>query len=384
MTRFSLRTPADLRPNRIAVARAGGSPVLDLTVSNPTRCGFPYPSDLLAPLADPAGLVYCPDPLGLWSARMAVSEELVRHGAVVAPEQILLTASTSEAYAFLFKLLCGPDEMVLAPVPSYPLFEHLARVEGVRVLPYHLDGDHGWRLDLHELAAAPVGVKAVIAVHPNNPTGSYLHTEDARAVQELCASRGWGFIVDEVFLGFPLAEVGHTLAGGRDCLTFSLGGLSKSVGLPQLKLGWIAASGPEALVTEALERLEVIADTFLSVATPVQLALPVLLERGEGVRRAILDRCRQNLATLCELAGSVPALEVLAPGGGWSGVLRYPAVVDEEELVLSLLADGVAVLPGFFFDFPRDGYLVLSLLPEPQVFREGVTRLLSRLGQSVS
>ncbi|HNX49581.1 MAG TPA: pyridoxal phosphate-dependent aminotransferase [Thermoanaerobaculaceae bacterium] len=379
MTVFSTRTPADLRPNRISVARGAGMPVLDLTVSNPTHCGLPYPSDFLAPLGDPAGLAYRPDPRGLMGARKAVSGELVRLGAVVPPERILLTASTSEAYAFLFKLLCDPGEMVLAPVPSYPLFEHLARVEGVRALPYHLDGDHGWRLDLHELAAAPAGVKAVIAVHPNNPTGSHLHPEDAWAVQELCASRGWGFIVDEVFLDFPLAEIGRSLAGGQTCLTFSLGGLSKSVGLPQLKLGWIAASGPEGLVTEALERLEVIADTFLSVATPVQLALPVLLERGEIVRRAILDRCRQNLAVLRELAGGLPALEVLVPGGGWSGVLRYPAVVDEEDLVLSLLVDGVAVQPGFFFDFPRDGYLVLSLLPEPPIFREGVARLLSRL-----
>jgi hypothetical protein len=381
--RFSSRTPADLRPNRIAAARAGCTPEFDLAVSNPTHCGFPYPPDLLGALAGPAGLVYRPDPRGLTSAREAVCGELARLGAEVTPDRVLLTASTSEGYAFLFKLLCEPGEAVLTPSPSYPLFEHLARVEGVHALPYHLDGEHGWRLDLDELTAAPATVRAVIAVHPNNPTGSYLHPDDALALQELCACRGWGLIVDEVFLDFPLTQTGRSLAGSGTCLTFALGGLSKSVGLPQLKGGWIAASGPEGLVVEALERLEVIADTFLSVATPVQLALPALLQRGAVVRRAILDRCRENLVVLGELAGGLPAVEVLPPGGGWSAVLRFPTVVDEEDLVVALLGEGVAVQPGYFFDFPRDGYLVLSLLPELTIFREGVTRLLARLGQYI-
>jgi alanine-synthesizing transaminase len=381
--RFSSRTPADLRPNRIAVARAGCSPDFDLAVSNPTRCGLPYPPDLLRPLAGPDGLVYRPDPRGLLGAREAVCGEIARLGADVAPERVVLTASTSEAYSFLFKLLCESGEAVLTPLPSYPLFEHLARVEGVHALPYHLDGEHGWRLDLRELTAAPANVRAVIAVHPNNPTGSYLHPDDAEVLEELCASRGWGLIVDEVFLDFPLAGTGRSLAGSRTCLTFVLGGLSKSVGLPQLKLGWIAASGPDDVLAEALDRLEHIADTFLSVATPVQLALPALLEQGAPVRRALIERCRLNLATLGELVGGLPAVEVQPPGGGWSAVLRFPAVVDEEDLVVALLGDGVAVQPGYFFDFPRDGYLVLSLLPELAVFREGVTRLLSRLARYI-
>lgn len=383
--RFSSRTPADLGPNRIALARAAHPPAYDLTVSNPTRCGIPYPHDLLAPLADPAGLAYRPDPRGLAETRRAVAGEYARQGAAVPVEHLVLTASTSEAYALLFKLLCEPGEAVLVGVPSYPLFDHLARVEGVRTEPYHLDPDHGWRLDLHEVAAAPADTRAVIVVHPNNPTGSYLDPEDAAALQALCAARGWALIVDEVFLDFPLAEGGRrarSLAGCPACLTFGLCGLSKSVGLPQLKLGWIAASGPEDVVAPALERLEYLADTFLSVATPVQLAAGELLARGAAVRAAIRTRCESNLMVLREMVGAHPALEVLPPGGGWSAVLRFPAVVDEEELTVELLEhDGVAVQPGFFFDFPRDGHLVLSLLPEPATFREGVKRLLTHLVQ---
>lgn len=383
--RFSSRTPSDLAPNRITLARAAHPPAYDLTVSNPTRCGIPYPEDLLRPLADPAGLAYRPDPRGLVEARRAVSAEYARQGAAVPVERLVLTASTSEAYALLFKLLCEPGEAVLVGVPSYPLFDHLARVEGVRAEPYRLDPDHGWRLDLHELAAAPPDTRAVVVVHPNNPTGSYLDPGDAAALQALCAARGWALIVDEVFLDFPLAATGervHSLAGCATCLTFALGGLSKSVGLPQLKLGWIAASGPEDVVAPALERLEYLADTFLSVATPVQLAAGELLARGAPVRAAIRDRCRGNLATLREAVGAHPALEVLPPEGGWSAVLRFPAVVEEEELAVELLErDGVAVQPGYFFDFAREGHLVLSLLPEPATFREGVARLGARLGR---
>ncbi|HPC83655.1 MAG TPA: pyridoxal phosphate-dependent aminotransferase [Thermoanaerobaculaceae bacterium] len=382
---FSSRTPADLEPNRITLARAAHPPAYDLTDSNPTRCGIPYPEDLLRPLADPAGLAYRPDPRGLVEARRAVSAEYARQGAAVPVERLVLTASTSEAYALLFKLLCEPGEAVLVGVPSYPLFDHLARVEGVRTEPYHLDPDQGWRLDLHELAAAPADTRAVVVVHPNNPTGSYLDPGDAAALQALCAARGWALVVDEVFLDFPLAEGGQrarSLAGSATCLTFALGGLSKSVGLPQLKLGWIAASGPEDVVAPALERLEYLADTFLSVATPVQLAAAELLARGATVRAAIRTRCRSNLTVLREVVGRCPALEVLPPGGGWSAVLRFPAVVDEEELAVELLErDGVAVQPGFFFDFPRDGHLVLSLLPESATFREGAARLGAHLGR---
>ena len=381
-TMFSGRVPADLQPNRISEAlRRLGPPPFDLTVSNPTACGIEYPAELLAPLADPAGLHYRPDPRGLRSARAAVAAEYRRHGVAVDPDRLVLTASTSEAYAFLFKLLCEPGDAVLVPVPSYPLFEHLARVEGVAVRSYHLDPEAGWRLDPAELAAAGSDVRAVIVVHPNNPTGSYVAPDDARALAELCALRSWALIADEVFLDYPFADApAASFAGTTEALTFSLGGLSKSVGLPQLKAAWIAVSGPPALAAAALERLEFIADTFLSVATPVQLALPALLAAGAGVRATVASRCRANLAALHAAVAACPAVTLLPADGGWSAVLRIPAVLAEEELVIALLEqDGIAVHPGFFFDFPRDGYLVVSLLPSPATFAAGVERLLRRL-----
>jgi alanine-synthesizing transaminase len=380
---FSSRVPKELVPNRIATARAASPPRFDLTVSNPTVCGIAYPQDLLAPLADPAGLAYRPHPRGLEVALTAVAREYRRHGVAVDPERVLLTASTSEAYAFLFKLLTEPGEAVLVPTPSYPLFEHLANVEGVVAVPYRLDPEAGWRLDLPALAHAPEKVRAVVVVHPNNPTGSFVHPDDAAAVAALAANRGWALIADEVFLDYPLTpQPGNatTFAARDDVLTFTLGGLSKSVGLPQLKLAWIVTSGPESAVTLALDRLAFIADTFLSVATPVQLALPDLLHKGSVVREAILARCRGNLAVLQAMLGELPAVSATPPGGGWSAVLRIPAIVGEEELVLKLLGeDGVAVHPGYFFEFPGEGTLVLSLLPEPGIFAEGVRRLLRRL-----
>ncbi len=385
---FSHRVPEALAPNRIAAQRAATPPRFDLTESNPTRCGIAYPPVLLAALADPAGLVYRPSPRGLESARAAAAAEYLRHGAAVDPGRVVLTASTSEAYAFLFKLLADPGEAVLVPSPSYPLFEHLARVEGVEAVPYRLNAELGWRFDLDELAAAPEGTRAVVVVHPNNPTGSLVHPDDAAALAELAAGRGWAVIADEVFLDYPLAGgpgAGRTFAGSERALTFTLGGLSKSVGLPQLKLAWIVASGPGELVARALERIEFIGDTFLSVSTPVQLALPALLREGAAVRAAILDRCRSNLAALREAVAREPAVGVLEPAGGWSAVVRVPAFLAEEELVLELLRDdGVAVHPGYFFDFPSDGTLVLSLLPEDATFRAGVDRLLARVRAHLS
>jgi aspartate/methionine/tyrosine aminotransferase len=382
------RTPADLRPNRLARARAARPPRFDLTASNPTCCGIVYPTDLLAPLADPRGLRYRPDPRGLLPSRRAVARELARHGAAVDPANLVLTASTSEAYTFLFKLLCDPGDAVLVPTPSYPLFEQLARVEAVAALPYRLEADAAWRPDLHSLARAPGTVRAVIVVHPNNPTGSFVHPDDADALETLCARRGWALIADEVFLDYPLdcgTGSGTTFAGRRRALTFTLGGLSKSVGLPQLKLAWIAASGPRRLVMPALERLDYVADTFLSVGTPVQVALSQLLRGGRAVRRAILARCRGNLRTLRQLVRRLPAVDVPEVGAGWSAVVRFPAVIGEEELALELLKrDGVAVHPGYFFDFPRDGTLVVSLLPEPASFRAAVSRLLARIDRALA
>lgn len=379
---FSRRVPAELSPNRIARARAAAAPRFDLTLSNPTACGIDYPVGLLAPLADPEGLRYRPDPRGLRNAREAVAREFLRQGAAVDPDRVVLTASTSEAYALLFKLLADPGQAVLVPTPSYPLFEHLARVEGVEPLAYHLDREAGWRFDPHALTAAPESTRAIVLVHPNNPTGSFVHPDDAGALSELAGRRGWAIIADEVFLDYPLdggPGAGWSFASNRSALTFTLGGLSKSVGLPQLKLAWVVASGPESAVAAAVERLEFLADTFLSVATPVQLALPSLLREGAAVREAILARCRHNLAVLRGAAAAVPAVNVLPTGGGWSAVLRVPAVVGEEEFVLELLRDeSVGVHPGYFFDFPEEVTLVLSLLPDPGTFAEGVRRLLRR------
>jgi aspartate/methionine/tyrosine aminotransferase len=379
---FSCRVPADLRPNRISAARARlGAVPYDLTVSNPTACGVAYPPELLAALGDSAGLRYSPDPRGLRAARAAVAAEYRRHGVMVDAGRVVLTASTSEAYAFLFKVLCDPGDRVLTPLPSYPLFEHLARVEGVVCEPYHLEAEGGWRLDPGDLAAAPEAVRAVVVVHPNNPTGSLVAPADAAALAALCRRRGWALIADEVFLDYPLdGNVAASFAAGSDALTFTLGGLSKSVGLPQLKLAWIVVGGPREETEAALARLEFVADTFLSVSTPVQLALPALLAAGAAVRDAITARCRANLAALRAAAAACPEVSVPAVTGGWSTLLRVPAVVGEEELALELLGrDGVAVQPGYFFDFPHEGWLVVSLLPEPEVFAAGVARLLARL-----
>ena len=369
------RLPSDLRPNALARARAArGVAPYDLTVSNPTACGIPYPHDLLEPLRDPAGLHYRPDPRGLPSAREAVAREYAAAGVEVDPQRIVLVASSSEAYGMLFKLLCAPGDAVLVPVPSYPLFEHLASLEGVRAVPYQLDPSAGWQ-PVAPRSPDAAGARAAILVHPNNPTGSFVERESA----DRLTSAPW--IVDEVFLDFPLGiEQPKSYASRSSGLTFALGGLSKSRGLPQLKLSWIVVGGPVTEAASALEALEFISDNYLSVGAPVQAALPEILRRSAAVRAEILARCRGNLAAATLAAHGVPGVELLVPGGGWSCVLRYPHVVGEEALVLELLErEGVAVHPGYFFDFPSEGYLVASLLPEPALFREGFARVLGAI-----
>jgi alanine-synthesizing transaminase len=361
----SRRLPEDLAPNALARRRAELPIEHDLTVSNPTLCGLPYPPDLLAPLADPGGLRYHPDPQGLLAAREAVSTL-----AGVPPERILLTASTSEAYGLLFKLLADPGEAIAFPAPSYPLIEHLARLEGLTPHPYRLDPEDGWRPDPTRV---PAGMRAVVAVSPNNPTGSYLDGESLRAL----AAASPALIVDEVFRAFPLDDrPGPSGVEAAGPLTFTLGGLSKELGLPQVKLAWIAVSGGAAAALSAVEHLSYVADQYLSVGTPVQRALPALLERAAPVRAAIAARCRANLDALRALAREVPEVSVLPVGGGWTAVLRVPAVLGEEALALRLLERGVSVQPGYFFDFPREGCLVLSLLPPRESFREGCARVL--------
>lgn len=383
---LSGRIPADLRPNSLARARARHPPRFDLTAANPTRCSIPYPPDLLAPLGDAAGLVYEPHPRGHIAAREAIAAWYAGHGAAVHPDSVVLTSSTSEAYGLLFALLCDPGRTVAVPVPSYPLFEHLARVAGVTTCSYGLDPEGHWRVDTDQVREAlSGGARALVAVHPNNPTGSWLHPSDATVMAHAAARNRAALIVDEVFLEYPLGEEAapRSIAAQQDCLSFALGGLSKSVGLPQVKLGWIAVSGPPGDRRQALQGLEYLADTFLSVATPVQLALPHLLSAGKAVCRAIGHRCRVNLRQLHEAAARVPPVSVCSPQGGWNAVLRIPATDGEERLVLELLEkDRVAVHPGYFFDFPRDGYLVVSLLPPPEVFAAGIERILERIDRA--
>jgi alanine-synthesizing transaminase len=384
---FSTRVPDDRAPTRIARALAAARaarPLLDLTLSNPTRASLPYPPNLLQPLADAASLTYRPEPLGLEDARAAVAETYVRRGLRIDRERIVLTASTSEAYSILFKLLCDPGRSdVLTPVPSYPLFDHLARLDGVGQRRYALEYHGAWTIDRASLDRAwTTDTRAVLAVSPNNPTGSVLHAGDADELVSRCASRGAALIVDEVFWDYPLGEPLEeppALQSPRG-LVARLGGLSKSGGLPQVKLGWIALDGPADLVAQAIERLELIADTYLSVSTPVQIAARSLLRAGEAIRAAILARVRGNDAALRRLASSSSAVDVLPAEGGWSAVLRVPATRTEEDLVLDLIErDGVVAHPGYFFDFAHEAFLVISLLPEPDAFARGVQRILERV-----
>jgi alanine-synthesizing transaminase len=381
---FSARTRFDLAPNRLARAleekRRTGAEILDLTESNPTRAGFSTPEDLLTPLGHPSGRSYAPSPLGLSSARAAVAGDYARRGYPVDPGRIALTASSSESYAFLFKLLADPGDAVLVPRPGYPLFDYLAGLESVLALPYPLAYDGQWHADLPALAdAITPRTRAVVLVNPGNPTGSFVKKDEAVRLQALAAERGLALVSDEVFADYTWAadpERVTSFAADGPALVFSLGGLSKSCGLPQLKLGWIAVSGPEALRREALSRLELVADTFLSVSTPVQLAAGALLARRRELQAPIGERVRRNREALATRLGPDAPATLLGSEGGWYAVLQVPATVPEEERVVRLLEDrDVLVHPGYFFDFPREAYLVLSLLPPPSVFDRAIGRL---------
>ncbi len=384
---FSSRLPGRLEPNRLTKAirraRIEKRPLVDLTTSNPTTVGLRYPEGLLAALARPAANVYAPDPRGLEPARAAVAADYARRGISVASDRVVLTASTSEAYSILFKLLCAPaGDSVLVPAPSYPLFDHLAGLDGVEPRPYRLEYHGRWALDEASVDEAwTPRARAVLAVSPNNPTGSALAESELVWLSERCAARDAALIVDEVFADYVFDEAVPSAVNRRTpALTFRLGGLSKSAGLPQVKLGWIAVDGPAALVAAALERLDLISDTYLSVSTPVQVAAPELIARGGEVRGQILSRVRGNYDALRTIAAGDPAVEVLRADGGWSAVVRVPSTRPEEELAIDLLEQaGVLVHPGFFFDFPHEAFLVMSLLPEPEAFAEGVRRVLGRI-----
>ena len=388
---FSGRVPA-LRANRVAGElarlRSAGRRFDDLTGSNPTRVDLSYPLDLLAPLAAPEALAYEPAPFGLPVAREAVAAHLAERCVRVHPDRVVLTASTSEAYGLLFKMLCDPGDAVLVPRPSYPLFEHLTRLDGVTARAYRLEYHGRWEIDVDGLAGmVDSRTRAVLLVSPNNPTGSFVRGDELAAVRGIAARQGLSIICDEVFADYPMEEPARgragTLVADTEALTFTLGGLSKSAGLPQLKLGWMLVGGPEGLAAGALERLELVCDTYLSVATPVQLAAGALLERSRPVAEAILERVRANHAALRRLADGFPACRVLRVEGGWYAVVQVPAIGPEESLVIELLRrDRVLVHPGYFFDFPSEAFLVLSLLPPPDVFVDAATRVLARASGS--
>lgn len=386
---FSARLPSERHSNRLThavrQARADGHPLIDLTESNPTRAGFEYPSDLLAPLADTKGLVYEPSAFGRADARQAVSRDYARRGVAVAADRIVLTASTSEAYSVLFKLLADAGNEVLVPRPSYPLFDHLTRLDLVESRPYDLEYHGSWSIDVGSVERAlSTRTRALLLVSPNNPTGSFVSQKELEQLAALCAGRDVPLIADEVFADYELRPGASTEAGQvlnrRDLLTFSLGGLSKSAGLPQVKLAWIAVAGPDAIVAEALERLEIICDTYLSVSTAIQLAASPLLEGAPAIRAQIQERVAANHRHLVERAALMPACSVLRADGGWYGVLQVPSFTAEEDLVVALVTKaGVLAHPGFFFDFPRESYLVVSLLPPCHVFAEGLDRVLCHL-----
>ena len=389
---FSSRVPADLAPNRLTRAlerrRAEGLPCIDLTESNPTRAGFDYPADLLVPLGNRRGLTYAPQPFGAREAREAVAGDYARRGLAVGPEHIVLTVSSSDAYSLLFRVLCDPGDEVLAPRPSYPLFEHLGRLDVVTIVPYDLEYHRGWSIDLASVERALSDrTRALLIVTPNNPTGSYVKPHELDRLAEICAARDVVLIADEVFADYEvvpgaLRSSGRVLAR-QDVLTFSLGGLSKSIGLPQVKLGWIGVGGPAPAVERSLARLEFVCDSYLSVSTPVQLALPELLDRGAAVRRQIQARVTANYNCLVARGAALPTCDVLSAEGGWYAIVRVPTLCSEEELALNLLADaGVLIHPGYFFDFAHGSHLVVSLIVSETLFREGVSHMFRYLESS--
>jgi aspartate/methionine/tyrosine aminotransferase len=370
-----------------------GLPILDLTVSNPTQCGFRYDeAGILAALADREALRYDPDPRGMRRAREAVCGYYGERGARIAAEQIFLTTGTSEAYSWVFRLLCDAGDEVLIAQPSYPLFDFLAQLEDVRLVGYPLVYDHGWQIDFAGLRERITArTKAIIVVHPNNPTGHYTRAAERRELERICAERGLGLVVDEVFLDYSFAEGGSPLCGqnigagygsftvgSHACLTFVLSGISKIAGLPQMKAAWIVVAGPEGERREALARLEVIADTFLSMNAPVQCALPAWLNACRPVQEQICARTATNLHNLDHVLLRYPAVTRLEVEAGWYAVLRVPALGRDEDLAVRLVEKrGVYVHPGYFFGFGGEGWVVVSLLGEEEEFRRGVEEVCS-------
>jgi aspartate/methionine/tyrosine aminotransferase len=381
--RFSLRTNWNTEESELARAHRlraqAGLPIADLTASNPTRCGFRYDPSLLAALADPKALDYDPQPRGVLTARQAVCAYYSQLGAELDPAQIVLTTSTSEAYSFLFRLLCDPGSEILVPQPSYPLFDFLAVLDDVRIKPVPLFYDNTWQIDPEGFRRAVTPqTRAIVLVHPNNPTGHFTKPWEAEELAAICREFNLSLIVDEVFLDYGFSAPGRTFAAGLDGVpVYVVSGLSKIAALPQMKAAWIAATGPHQ--TEALDRLEVIADTFLSMNAPIQCALPVWLETRTDLQAQIRNRVAANLAELDRQLPQLPGVDRLTVEGGWYAVLRIPALQSDDRTVLALLDRGVWVHPGYFFGTPESGWLVLSLLGPAAEFTTGVGAIVNYL-----
>jgi alanine-synthesizing transaminase len=391
---FASRTNWRLETNRLTRAleehRRSGKELFDLTASNPTTCGFNYPErEILAALADPRGLVYRPESKGLREAREAVAEYYAgRVGfsasvAPVDPERVLLASGTSEAYSHIFRLLCEAGDEILVPAPSYPLFEFLADLADIHLVPYPLLYDHGWQIDFASLRAAfTPRSRAVLVVHPNNPSGSFVKPREAAELAEICPARELAIVADEVFLDYTSGTPAQTFALHDAALTFTLSGLSKISLLPQMKLAWTVVSGPEAVAQTAVDRLEIIADTYLSPGTPVQLALPKFLSLRHSLQEQLQLRISANLSVLDSMLRGSKALARLDREGGWYAILRVPVMGTDEDLTVALLERcSVLVHPGHFFNFSQDGFLVLSLITLRDEFKEGVLRVLKFFDQ---
>jgi aspartate/methionine/tyrosine aminotransferase len=382
---FAKRTNWNLETNRLSLALAAhlaaGRPLIDLTVSNPTECAFQYDeAAILDSLRNPAALKYEPNPRGLAVARSAVAHYYAEHGAAVPINDILLTTSTSEAYSYAFRTLCDPDDELLIPEPSYPLFEYLADIQDVRLARYPLVYDYGWQIDFHALEQAITPrTRGVIVVHPNNPTGHFCKPAESGKLNEICAARSMAIIADEVFLDFALTqEKPATFAANTGALTFTMSGLSKICGLPQMKAAWLIVCGPESYKSRALARLEVIADTYLSMNAPIPLAMPAFLGLRHEFQKQLLARVNVNLTELDKQIAMHKSCSRLEVEGGWNVVIRVPATRSGEELALELLATkGVYVHPGHFYEFHSDSHLVLSLISPEMAFAQGIRLLLS-------
>ena len=393
---FARRTSWNLATNRYTEAleahRRAGKELLDLTASNPTTVGLHYDQDaLLRALAHPDALHYNPQARGLPAARAAVASYYAQRATQLSAEDLILTTSTSEAYSFVFRLLCDPGDAVLVPTPSYPLFDFLADIQDVTLFPYELVYDHGWQVEVTSLLtaldrarAAGARPRAILVVHPNNPTGSYIKPREQQLLNDVCARNDMAIIADEVFLDYPLEPAPQlTFASNLDALTFTLSGLSKISGLPQMKVAWIAVSGPPALKQDALARLEIISDTYLSMSTPVQLAIPALLAEGRSIQSQLLERVRTNLAELDSQVSRQNLCRRLHVEGGWYAILRVPARGSDEDLAIELLGEkNVLIQPGHFYDFAGDGHLVVSLITPSDEFSAGMKRLLGLVGTS--